>query len=481
MFGLSLAQLTVCALGVIVGVMVMSLVSSLAGVVVMTVAGVLGVVKIGDQSLLGAIPNGIRWIRTTLAGPVEWYAPIPLVGGDPNQPAPRPLADHDLLIVDAATVGAGPPGAQIAISRDRQANTYAATVRVTGRQFALVDRSEQDHLIDQWGIALQGFIAERTPVVSIRWTEWAAPAGLDEHRHWVNQHLADNPLDNVRTAYERLLQTATTTATRHETLVTITINPGRIPRRRRNQHDQTRAAVDALLTEIRLLTQRLEAADLTVSPPLIPAEWARAIRLRLDPTSRTTLDTRAQTLGDTAGAVDPANATPLAAVAHWTAWQTDNMWHRALYVSEWPRLDVGGPWLGELMVYNGAVRSVTVFFEPVPRSRSRRAITRDAAKIHSDAEHRAEKGFRIGAQHRRAARAVEEREEELVAGYGELAYAGIVTITAPSEDDLDDATDEITQVAASVGIELRPLHGRHDHAVCTALPIARGLTPTQHL
>ena len=43
--------------------------------------------------------------------------------------------------------------------------------------------------------------------------------------------------------------------------------------------------------------------------------------------------------------------------------------------------------------------------------------------------------------------------------------------------DLEAATDEITQVAASVGLELRPLHGRHDQAVAATLPIARGLAP----
>ena len=76
-----------------------------------------------------------------------------------------------------------------------------------------------------------------------------------------------------------------------------------------------------------------------------------------------------------------------------------------------------------------------------------------------------------------AARAVEEREEELVAGYGEFFYAGIVCVTAPTLPDLEAATEEVSQVAASVGLEVRPLHGRHDQAVAATLPIARGLAP----
>ena len=181
---------------------------------------------------------------------------------------------------------------------------------------------------------------------------------------------------------------------------------------------------------MKLFAQRLEGAGLLVSAPLSPGEWARAMRLRLDPSCRAALDGRGRSLADTAGEVSLANAGPIAAESTWTAWHTDGAWHRGLYVAEWPRLDVPARWMSDLMLYNGAVRTVSVFFEPVPRSKSQRSITRDAAKIESDAQQRAEKGFRVGAHHRRAARAVEEREEELVAGYGEFFYAGVVCVSA---------------------------------------------------
>jgi len=54
-------------------------------------------------------------------------------------------------------------------------------------------------------------------------------------------------------------------------------------------------------------------------------------------------------------------------------------------------------------------------------------------------------------------------------------------VSAPTLDDLDAVTAEITQVAASVGVDLRPLHGRHDVAVAATLPIARGLVPKEWL
>ncbi len=64
------------------------------------------------------------------------------------------------------------------------------------------------------------------------------------------------------------------------------------------------------------------------------------MRLRLDPASSGSARRADPSLGDTAGACTAANAGPIAAETTWTAWHTDGAWHRALYVSEWPRLDV---------------------------------------------------------------------------------------------------------------------------------------------
>ncbi len=148
-------------------------------------------------------------------------------------------------------------------------------------------------------------------------------------------------------------------------------------------------------------------------------------------------------------------------------------------MTEWPRIDVEATWLSDLMLYAGSVRTMAIILEPVARSKSQRSIVRDAAKIESDAAHRAEKGFRVGAKHRRAKQAVEEREEELVAGYGEFVYAGLLCVTAPTLAELDNATDEVSQVAASLGVEVRPLHGRHDAAMVATLPVARGVVPKE--
>lgn len=476
MFGLNLVQLLICSTGVVVGIVLMQTgAGPLVSLGAMFALIAAGAVRVEGMTVVDGVPHCARFVRAARRPERPWFDVVPVLGGSGEHDATAVFPDHDLIVVDGGSVGLRP--GQVAVSRDRATNTYSATLRVSGRQFALVEPGAQDELIAQWGIALQAFINERTPVSSVRWSEWAAPAGLDDHRRWLRDQRSRDALPEVEEHYVALLREAGSQVTRHETLVTVSVDANEIRLRRRDGTTRMHAAIRLLLGEMRLFAQRLEGAQLVVHGPLSPQEWARAMRLRLDPSCRGALDARSRALGDEAGSCRPENAAPMAAVQRWTSWQSDDAWHRAFYVSEWPRLDVSAGWLAPLIGFDGAVRSFTVFFEPVAPSDSRRSIRRQASKISSDSEHRSKHGFRVGADYRRAANDVEEREAELVAGYGEVSYAGIVTVTAQSEDELDDAAELMIMTASRVGIELRPLSGRHDQAVCATLPLARALVP----
>ncbi len=477
MFGRTMPQLLIAAAGVVIGAVLLLTAGFVPGLIVGGVLVGFGMTSIDGKPLIEWIGHGTNYVRFAKQSSTEWFSVVPLLGGTDEISAPGPLVDHDLLVVDAGVFGVGPAGQKIAVSRDRRGNTLAATIKVTGRQFSLLEEGEQDWLISQWGTALQAFIADRTAVASIRWSEWAAPAGLEEHRRWIDEHRTANPLKSIRESYEALLREGGASASRHEVLVTVTVATKKVNIRKRHNKDQEKAAIELLLDETSMFTRRLTGAALQVSAPLSPSAWARVMRLRLDPKCRLGLDVRRQTLGEEAGGVNPKNAAPLSATHRWDSWQTDGGWHRSLYVADWPRLDVPAAWMSQLMLWSGSVRTISAFFEPVPRSKSFTQITRAAGKIQSDEDSRRKDGWRVGAHHRRAKQAVDEREEELVAGYGEFNYAGVVVVSAESEEALETAADEITQVAAGIGIDLRPLHGRHDQAVCATLPLARALAP----
>jgi len=474
MFGLGGPQLVTVALGLVVAILMMQ-----AGVPLgvagapLIVGAALALIRIGDRSVLEWVPSVWRWANSGGGKGKVWLAP--LTGASPDAVATPPLPppiDGQVFVVAGGDTG--PP---VGVVHDQRGDTFAATLRVSGRQFALVERGEQDNLLAMWGDALAPFCQERGPVVEIRWSEWAAPAGMEEQHAYLAEHMIDDPQDPAVVSYRQLLRSTAPVATRHEVLVTVVVGAGMVKARSAGGSDRHEVAIETLLNEVRMLRMRLERAGMVVSAPLSPRELARALRVRLDPTVIPTLDRRGRSLGDRAGLVEPADGGPLAARSTWTHWQVDGSFHRSFYFREWPRTEVGATWMGDLLLYGDAVRTVVVSYQPVPPRSSQRAITRQAAKIESDAEHRTKQGFRVGAHHRRAARAVDEREEELVAGFSEFAFAGLITVTAPTKAALAKACDDVVSVSAGCNIELRALDGRQAEAVGACLPLARGVAP----
>jgi hypothetical protein len=437
--------------------------------VVVVGAAVAALARLGGRPLVECLPSAWRWWRHR--GGRTWFAPVAPLNAPPvTTPALPPPLDTQVV-----TTAVGPGGAEMAVVVDELAGTWAASVRVSGRQFALVERGEQDALLAMWGDALDAFCRERSPVAEVRWSEWAAPAGMEEQHAYLAEHAIDDVADPAVASYRELLRSAAPVATRHEVLLTVVVASGRLKLASRHHGDRTVAATETLAEELRQLRRRLESAGLAVSAPLSVPELCRALRVRLDPQVLTTLDRRGRSLGDRAGLVGPADGGPLAARHAWGHWQVDGSLHRSFWFREWPRFDVGPTWMSDLLLYGGAVRTITMCYQAVPPRVSQRAILRQAAKLEADVDQRRRTGFRVGAHHRRASRAVEEREEELVAGFGELEHVGLVEVCAPDLEALERACADVSQISASCGIELKALDGRHEEGVAASLPLARGL------
>jgi uncharacterized protein (DUF1778 family) len=439
---------------------------------VVLAAGVLGLVRVGGRPLVEWVPSMWRWCARRRRG-ATWVAPLAAINATPSATPtlPPPL---DAQVVNTAP---GPGGVDMAVVVDAQAGTYAASLAVSGRQFALVERGEQDALLALWGDCLAAFCRERSPVTEVRWSEWAAPAGMEEQHAYLAEHAIADASDPAVASYRELLRTAAPVATRHEVLVTVVVSSRRVRAGARHRGNPAAAAVEVLGEELRQLSRRLDAAGLGVSAPLTATELCRALRVRLDPQVITTLDRRGRSLGDRAGLVAPADGGPLAASSAWGHWQVDGSLHRSFYFREWPRFEVGPTWMSDLLLYGAGVRTIAMCYQPVAPRVSQRAILRQAAKLEADVDQRQRTGFRVGAHHRRASRAVEEREEELVAGYAELEYVGLLDVCAPTPEALELACADVVQVSASCGVELRPLDGRHEEGVAACLPLASGLAP----
>lgn len=480
LLGLSGPQVGGMGLAVVVAVVLGSMGAGVVGMAVpMALGAVAAFVRVGGQPLVEAAPPGLRFSLMHLRGRRRWIAPLisPLEQRD-TPDLPPPLAGQRFHSLDSHAFGlSGSRPEPAVVVVDEKAGTYAATVRAWGSEFALVAHSQQESLLARWGSALASFCRERGVVASVRWSEWAAPAGADEQLAYLRSHGHDDHNDPAVRSYQSLLTGAGSLSTRHEVLITLSVSADRVPVASRHKRDRATACVEALMGQVEQMVKRCQRADLEVSEPLSARELARALRVRLDPTVVKRLDRRGRALGELAGLVSPANGGPLAAELSWGHWLVDGAYHRAFWVSDWPRVPVPPNWMSDLILYGGAVRSVVVIHEPVGPRASQKAVESAAAKIGSDEEHRLRTGFRVGAHHRRVRVALDEREDELAAGFGEFSYAGVVVVSAPSLDALDKACADVDDVAAGCGVELRPLNGRHDLGVAAALPLARALVP----
>ena len=70
------------------------------------------------------------------------------------------------------------------------------------------ERDAQELQLHLWGDALAAFCMERGPVARLRWTEWAAPAGLDESLAYLDEHSAHDDSSDAVASYRDLLAQA---------------------------------------------------------------------------------------------------------------------------------------------------------------------------------------------------------------------------------------------------------------------------------
>jgi hypothetical protein len=71
---------------------------------------------------------------------------------------------------------------------------------------------------------------------------------------------------------------------------------------------------------------------------------------------------------------------------------------------------------------------------------------------------------------------VNQRERELVSGHGEFRYAAFIAVSAPTEDALTAAVDQITNAAIESYCEIRALWGEQGAGFqAAALPLGRGI------
>ncbi|MFB7893674.1 SCO6880 family protein [Microbacterium sp. NPDC056044] len=460
LLGLSLPQLIGVAIALLT--IVVALYISGADAVMWTApiwvsATVASAVPVGGRKVVEWTPTIALWCRRVLSGQLTYRKRIE---------RPRP-AGTLALPGDAACLREWVDAESGAVMiHDPHVQTLTAVLTVSHPAFALLDPAEQHRRVTGWGRVLAGAcrsgriarlqVSERTLLDS--------GTGLDE---WWDRHGVDDA-GWAASTYRELIERAGPAGERHSTTITIALDLQAATRPIRAAGGGMRGSASILRQEMAALTAALRAADLAVGEWLGPGQLAAVLRSAYDPASSLSLD-RHPSIGRSL-----ADAGPVAVVESWDRLRSDTAHHVVLWISEWPRSQVYPGFLSPIVLSNGVLRSLSIHYIPVRSDRAARDIRRKKTELLSDAHQRQ----RIGQTEDAAATAefedVLQQEADLTAGHGVLRTIGLISISAPSQGELDAAVATVEQAAIQASCETRRLVGQQAQAfAAAALPLCR--------
>ncbi|MFJ8676318.1 SCO6880 family protein [Streptomyces sp. NPDC093589] len=466
LLGLSLPQLTLvsCALALLLIAVVST---GLLGAVVLAPlwAAVTALVAIRREgrSLIDWAPIALRYAHRRRSGQALWLA----------RPVSRPRQDGVLHLPGAAAslrvVTPGDSATQGAAVHDPHGQTLTAVARVSSRAFALLDPVTQNHNVAGWGRALAG-IARTGHVATVQVLERTVPdAGDTLARHWVKQGHPQTPVAGQ--VYSDLIASAGPAAAPHETYLAISLDLKAAKRLISQAGGGLPGAFTVMQQTTVSVAQAARNAGLTVTGWLTAREIAAVIRTAYDPKALAGL----QQWSDSGSAeADPAAAGPVVQIEESDRLATDSARHATYWVEDWPRTETSAGFLHGLMFTAGVRRTLSLIYVPKSLESALRDVQRKKAAVLSDANERRRRGQVETEADSSEYADVKVRERQLIAGHADVAFTGLLTVTAPTDQLLDAACAQIETAASAAQVDLRRLFLQQPDAFTLgALPLAR--------
>jgi hypothetical protein len=337
------------------------------------------------------------------------------------------------------------------VVHDRSARTLTAALSLRGRSFALLGPDEQDRRVAGWASVLASLAREGSVVHRVQWVAASFPDDGQAVRAYLAAEAVAAP-SACTASYEGLLGDMDTHTCGHDVVLAVQIRLAR----------SVEVGCATLAREIGSLVRLLADADLEVDSILSVDDLARQL-------VRTYVPDGGGSHGFACG--DPW---PMAMEETWSTVQVDGMLHATFWVAEWPRIEVRSDFLAPLLL--GAARSTfSVVMEPLGPDAAVRKVEASRTADLADAELRRRGGFVSTARHARESEVLARREAELAEGHASFRYAGFVTISAPSEEELVAACDSVQHTAGQSRLMLRRLYGDQASGYTCTLPLCRGL------
>ena len=460
LLGLSLPQL------VVLGVAVLTVVASLYTAGGMGLAwtsplwgsaALLAVIPAGGRKIIEWVPILARWVSRTYLGQLIYRHRII---------KPRPAGTLALPGDAAGLREWEDPETGAAMIHDPHAQTLTAILGVSHPAFVLLDPGEQQRRVSGWGRVLAA-ACRSGRIARIQVSERTLPDSGTGLAEWWRTHGTDDG-SWAATTYSELIQRAGPAGERHATTISLALDMKNSARQIRTAGGGMRGAAAVLRQEMTTLSTALRAADLTSTGWLTPGEVAVILRSAYDPAAAPALE-RHGTLGR-----DLATAGPVAVTETWERLRSDSAHHAVLWINEWPRSQVYPGFLAPLVLSGGILRTLALHYTPVRADQAARDLRKKKTELISDANQRRKIGQVEDASASAELDDVLQQEADLTAGHGVLRVSGLISVSAPTVDELDAAVAAVEQAAIQASCETRRLVGQQAVAfTAAALPLCR--------
>ncbi len=405
----------------------------------------LALVRYQSRELLAWLPLVASWMSRTVHAGRSYRVNLADVGSTAIR---IPGVRGRLAVLSA-------PGSGAALLHDRGLSTVTAALRVSGAGFVLAEETEQWQLVSGWSRLLAGLCQQpkvRRAQVLVR----TAPHGGAEITRWWSEHALPAGSWAARILAE-VVSTAKSSSTAQDCFLAISL---RVPRR----HLGTAVDVSPVVRQLDAIETAVRSAGLHLEGWVTPARLASVLRGPFDPTGRRT-EPGTNLVG------------PMAVDEEWDALRTDTAHHAVYWVQEWPRSQTHAGFLQPLLLAPGEHRTLSLIAEPLRPAKALKDIRRAKVEHIADAAQRARMGQVEDESVRAQAADLARREQELVAGHGDLRFVGLLAVSANSREALNGACASAEGAAAQSMCELRKLVGQQAAAyAAAALPFARSVT-----
>jgi hypothetical protein len=361
--------------------------------------------------------------------------------------------------------------------------TVSITAELEVQGFLMKDSAERLELAQQWSPVLAS-LTQRPGVKRItlqeRTTRTTIRPARDQYDRASRQRLVD-PAGPAAVNYREVLDGAEPFAVAHRNYLTVTFDLVALGGQLKALGGG-RDAIQALAAvEAGNLTEAMRSARVTARRWLGPRDVAELARTTFDPASIAILRDRT---GALAG-VDESAIGPMfldEPVGKNSIVVTDSAFHTTMWVHEWPRSDAPVGFLAPLVfarhpVTNEAVTHIlSLVAAPIPVGRALRNIREEKKVWRGNERLRARRGTNGSIVDESDWRALEQREQELVAGHGEFTYGAYLTVSAETEAQLEQAVAGARNALSVAGTEAQILYCQQAEALLVnALPLGLGM------